>query len=86
LRARHPGATITALTKSAFVPLLSDNPHLNDVLTLDPQDSIAAMARELRLRNYTHLLDLRQPEISSASPFGARRWSGFDAAGASVAP
>jgi len=80
LRARHPGATITALTKSAFAPLLSDNPHLNDVLTLDPQDSIAVMARELRLRNYTHLLDLhgslRSRVLRLLVP---GRWSGFDA-------
>jgi lipopolysaccharide heptosyltransferase II len=80
LRTRHPGATITALTKSSFAPLLADNPHLNEVLTLDPQDSIAAMARELRLRDYTHLLDLhgslRSRILRLLVP---GRWSGFDA-------
>lgn len=58
LRARHPGATISALTRAGFAPLLSDNPHLDEVLTLDPGQSVAALARELRGRNYTHLLDL----------------------------
>ncbi|HSE67293.1 MAG TPA: lipopolysaccharide heptosyltransferase II [Gemmatimonadales bacterium] len=80
LRARHPGATLTALTKSSFAPLLADNPHLSDVLTLDPHDSIAVMARELRLRNYTHLLDLhgslRSRVLRLLVP---GRWSGFDA-------
>ena len=32
LRAANPGARITVLTKSRFAPLLSHNPHLNEVI------------------------------------------------------
>jgi heptosyltransferase-2 len=58
LRARHPGARIDALTKAAFAPLLADNPRLNSVLTIDPAESLAALAARLRAARYTHRLDL----------------------------
>jgi heptosyltransferase-2 len=80
LRARHPAATISALTKTACAPLLSDNPHVDDVLTLDRRHSLAALARRIRRRDYTHLLDLqgnlRSRVLRLLVP---ARWRGFDA-------
>jgi lipopolysaccharide heptosyltransferase II len=58
LRARHPGARIDALTKAAFAPLLTDNPHLTSVLALAPGESLPALAARLRGAKYTHRLDL----------------------------
>ena len=58
LRHRHPGAVLEALTKRVHAPLLADNPHLDEVLTLVPGRRLASLARELRSRRYTHLLDL----------------------------
>ncbi len=59
LRARHPEAEITFLTKRGFAPLLADNPHLNRVVAYDPaQQSLPSLARELRRGHFTHLLDL----------------------------
>ena len=80
LRARHPGATISALTRSAYAPLLSENPHLDEVLSLDSRQSIAALGRELRGRDYTHLLDLhgslRSRVLRLLVP---GRWCGYNA-------
>jgi lipopolysaccharide heptosyltransferase II len=58
IRQRHPGSRVTVLTKEAFAPLLSDNPHVNVVLGLDTRRSLARAATELRAERYTHLLDL----------------------------
>jgi heptosyltransferase-2 len=58
LRRRHPQARITVLTKKASAPLLEDSPHLNEVIALAPDDSLAALASRLRAEGYTHLLDL----------------------------
>lgn len=80
LRARYPGAMISALTKAPYAPLLADNPHLNDILRIDARHSVARLAREIRQRNYTHLLDLhgnlRSRVLRLLVP---GRWSGFDA-------
>ena len=35
IRSLHPGARITVLTKAPFVPLLSHNPHLNEVIGIE---------------------------------------------------
>ncbi len=58
LRTRHPAATITALTKECWAPLLSANPHLNEVITAAPGDRLVALARQLRRADFTHHLDL----------------------------
>jgi heptosyltransferase-2 len=58
IRHRHPTSRITVLTKSAHVPLLSQNPHLSQVLALAPDRTLASLAGELRKADYTHLLDL----------------------------
>jgi ADP-heptose:LPS heptosyltransferase len=58
LRARHPAATLSALTKQAWAPLLSANPHLDEVVAVAPGQSLVPLARALRAARFTHLLDL----------------------------
>jgi heptosyltransferase-2 len=58
IRQRHPGSAITVLTKSAHAPLLSHNPHITRVLSLEPEGSLLHLAAELRMGRYTDLLDL----------------------------
>jgi lipopolysaccharide heptosyltransferase II len=58
IRHRHPDAGITVLTKPAYVPLLSNNPHLTRVIGLDAGRPLTSVAAELRAAGYTHRLDL----------------------------
>ena len=58
IRWKYPAARITVLTKQAHAPLLSHNPHLNRVISLDPGQRIPELAKELRAERYSHLLDL----------------------------
>jgi heptosyltransferase-2 len=58
IRRTHPGARITVLTKRAYLPLLSHNPHLQRVIGLPPGGSLTRLAADLRGDDYTHLLDL----------------------------
>ncbi|HWA56755.1 MAG TPA: lipopolysaccharide heptosyltransferase II [Gemmatimonadales bacterium] len=58
LRSRHPAATITVLTKQAWAPLLSANPHLDQVVTLAPGQSLVPLARAIRRAGFTDRLDL----------------------------
>lgn len=80
LRTRYAAATITALTKECWAPLLSANPHLNQVITAAPGDRLVALARELRRADFTHRLDLhgsvrsRVLRLLLPGP-----WHGFDA-------
>lgn len=80
LRARHPAATISALTKLGWSPLLSANPHLDEVIAVSPGQSLVPLARALRAARFTHLLDLhgsvrtRVLRLLVPGP-----WTGFDA-------
>jgi len=58
LRHSQPGVRVTVLTKREYVPLLSHNPHVHQVLGLPPGQSLVSLAAELRGDRYTHLLDL----------------------------
>lgn len=58
LRAAHPGARITVLTKDRFAPLLSHNPHVSEVIGIEPGEGIRAVARRISGIRYTHMLDL----------------------------
>ncbi|MEO8635338.1 MAG: glycosyltransferase family 9 protein [Gemmatimonadales bacterium] len=58
LRLRYPDATLTAVTKEIWAPLLSANPHLDEVVSITPADSVVGLARALRGASYTHRLDL----------------------------
>jgi lipopolysaccharide heptosyltransferase II len=58
IRTRHPGARIAVLTKEQYVPLLSHNPHVSEVLSIAPGEGIRAVAERVRGVSYSHLLDL----------------------------
>ncbi len=58
IRHSHPGARVTVLTKRAYLPLLSHNPHVHRVIGLAPGRSLTSLATELRGDEYTDLLDL----------------------------
>jgi lipopolysaccharide heptosyltransferase II len=58
IRAQYPAARVTVLTKPGFVPLLSHNPNLSRVISLDQRRGLRDLAAELRAGRYTHLLDL----------------------------
>ena len=58
LRRRHPEAELTFVTKRAFVPLVSDNPHLTGVVALEPDEPVRHLARRLKPLAPTHGLDL----------------------------
>lgn len=58
IRRTHPSAHITVLTKRAYLPLLSHNPHLDRIIGLAPGRSLLSLATELRGDRYTDLLDL----------------------------
>jgi heptosyltransferase-2 len=80
LRARHPAATLSALTKQSWAPLLSANPHLDEVIAVAPGQSLVPLARALRGARFTHLLDLHgsvRTRVLRLLVPGA--WSGFDA-------
>lgn len=79
LRARHPEARITFVTKRAMAPLVADHPALNEVLVLEPGGSLPGLAAALRERNFSHLLDLhgtlRARLVRLLVP---GRWRGFN--------
>lgn len=80
LRARHPAATLTALTKQEWAPLLSANPHLDQVITIARGQSLVPLARSIRSADFTHRLDLhggvRSRMLRLLVP---GTWQGFDA-------
>jgi heptosyltransferase-2 len=79
LRIRHPAATLSALTKQVWSPLLSANPHLDEVIAVAPGQSLVPLARALRAARFSHLLDLhgsvrtRVLRLLVPGP-----WTGFD--------
>ena len=58
IRTRYPGARIAVLTKERYVPLLSHNPHVSEVLGVAPDEGIGSIAERVRGVRYSHLLDL----------------------------
>jgi lipopolysaccharide heptosyltransferase II len=58
IRTRHPGARVAFLTKEQYVPLLSDNPNVNEVLGIQDDDRLRGIAETIKSVRYTHLLDL----------------------------
>jgi lipopolysaccharide heptosyltransferase II len=58
IRHRHPAARITVLTKQAYAPLLSHNPHVERVIGVEPGRRLTRVAADLRAGQYTHRLDL----------------------------
>jgi len=78
LRRRHPDAELIYVTKRAMVPLVADNPHLTQVIALEPEEPIAQLARRLRALQPSHGLDLHGSLRSAALRLLVRcRWSGY---------
>jgi heptosyltransferase-2 len=79
IRARHPEAEITYLTRPAFAPLVADHPAGVEVMTFDPrQESLRSLAGRLRARRFTHLLDLHGVTRTRLLRFLAPgRWCGY---------
>jgi heptosyltransferase-2 len=69
LRARHPEAHIAFLVKRQFAPLVSESPRLSEVITFQNDEPFLALARSLRERRFTHLLDLHGSLRSRALHF-----------------
>ncbi len=58
IRTRYPGARIGVLTKEQYVPLLSHNPHVSEVIGVAPGEGIRSIADRIRGVRYTDILDL----------------------------
>lgn len=58
IRTRHPGARLAYLTKEQYVPLVSENPNVNEVFGIREEDGLRAIAATIRTVRYSHLLDL----------------------------
>src|SRR3989442_1035227 len=77
LARRHPEAKLVYVTKRAMAPLVADNPHLAEVVTLEPGEPIRLLARGLRALAPTHGLDLHGSVRSASLRLLVRcRWSG----------
>jgi heptosyltransferase-2 len=58
IRQRYPHARLNVLTQRKYVPLVADNPHLDEVIGIAPKDPLLALGARLRHARYTFLLDL----------------------------
>ena len=58
IRATHPRAEVTLVTRRDYVPLFAQSPRVTEVIGYDPATPLRALARELRQRRFTHRLDL----------------------------
>ncbi len=66
LHRRHPDAELYFVTKRAMAPLVLENPHLNGVIELAPDESLPHLAQRLRDLRPTHGLDLHGSLRSAA--------------------
>jgi heptosyltransferase-2 len=58
IRQQHPELRVTVLTRSRYVPLLADNPRVDEVIGLARGDSLLKLGLRLRGAQFSHLLDL----------------------------
>src|SRR5207253_1573708 len=78
LTRRHPEAKLVYVTKRAMAPLVSDNPHLAEVVSLEAGEPIRHFARVLRGLGPTHGLDLHASLRSAALRLQVHcRWSSY---------
>jgi heptosyltransferase II len=78
IRARHPEAEITYLTRTAYVPLLSHNPRIREVIGYDPATPLRDLARRIESERFDHLLDLHGSLRSRALRWSVQgRWRGY---------
>ncbi|HEX4601249.1 MAG TPA: glycosyltransferase family 9 protein [Gemmatimonadales bacterium] len=78
LARRHPEARLVYVTKRAMAPLIADNRHVAEVVTLEPHEPLRHLARRLRGVGPTHGLDLHGSVRSAALRlFVPCRWTGY---------
>lgn len=78
IRRAHPGARITLVTKTEYVPLFSENPRVSQVIGLGPSAPLRPLARMLRAEGFTHRLDLHGSLRSLAlRTLVGGRWHGY---------
>lgn len=78
LARRHPEARLVYITKRAMAPLVADNPHVAEVVALEPNEPIRHLGRRLAALGPTHGLDLHGNLRSAALRLLVRcRWSGY---------
>ncbi|MBI1966457.1 MAG: glycosyltransferase family 9 protein, partial [Gemmatimonadetes bacterium] len=78
LRRRHPEAAVVYVTKRAMAPLVADNPHVSQVLALEPGEPVRHLAARLRLLAPTYGLDLHGSVRSRALRLLVGcRWAGY---------
>jgi heptosyltransferase-2 len=78
IRQRHPDARLTVVTKEAYVPLLSHNPHVDRVIALGAGRRLRGVAREIRAGGFTHRLDLHGSLRSRAlRVLAPGRWTSY---------
>ncbi len=58
IRQQRPQMRVTVLTGRRYAPLLSDNPHIDEVIGVGRGDSLLGTGIRLRAARYSHLLDL----------------------------
>src|SRR2546429_6259640 len=78
LARRHPEAKLVYVTKRALAPLVADNPHLAEVVALEPDEPLRHLARRLTALRPTHGLDLHGSVRSAALRLLVRcHWTGY---------
>ena len=78
LHRRHPDAELYFVTKRAMAPLVLENPKLDKVIELEPDERITDLARRLRALRPTHGLDLHGSLRSAALRLLVPcQWSGY---------
>jgi heptosyltransferase-2 len=78
IRTKWPGARVTFLTKRQYLPLVSDNPNVTEAFGIAPQDTVHAVATQIRTVKYTHILDLQGGLRTAPLRLLARGpWTGF---------
>lgn len=74
LRAKFPKAQIDFLIKKEFAVVLSNNPHLSNIITFDKKAGKGELSRIRQLvkqNNYTHILDVQKNIRSSLITAGS---------------
>ncbi len=66
LRARYPEAKITYLTEDRFVPLLHNNPHIDEVMGIKLQRAYGESRRRMALEQAKFLYNLRRKKFDLA--------------------
>lgn len=58
IRRQYLDMRVTVLTHRRYLPLLSDNPRIDEVIGVTRDDSLLALSARLRAARFSHLLDL----------------------------